>query len=1221
MPGATFAGRYTVLSVLGQGGMGEVYHVLDKEIGEEIALKLLRPHISADPQLIDRFRNELRFARRISHPNVCRVFHLGDHEGVYYITMELVAGEDLKTRIARSGPLEPRETLSVARQVCEGLAAAHHSEVIHRDLKPQNIMIGPQGHAQVMDFGIARHLGAPGFTRTGVMLGTPEYSAPEQIDGEGVDVRSDIYAMGAILFEMTTGRPPFQGATALSVAVQHQISEPPDPRSLDDGIPDGLAVLILRCLSKEKDRRPQTAEELLDALGGLEMAPRQTAGVDVSLADSGSTRRAVLDTGTEPISRPGTVDPGLSGRTDAARDPFVAREEELDRLNGLLADALAGRGQVAFLTGDAGTGKTALLTAFAREAEKTHPNLVAAKGKCDAHTGAGDPYTPFREILGLLTGETEALQEASALGLDVPRRVGTLVPRAVRSVLEVGSDLVSTLVSGTGLLERGQTRDPGADWVTELQALVQRKRAVPADSTLQQSSLLEQITRVLQSIARDTPLLLLVDDLHWADHGSLNAFFHLSRRIADNRILLLGTYRPAEVALGREGQRHPLDPLLNELRRDFGDLTLSLDRPEDRLFFDAFLDGRPNRFSDTIRETLFRHTRGHPLFTVELVRSMRQRGLLTRTPEGDWVEAPVIDWDELPARVDAVVGERVARLPDELREILRSAAVEGEEFTAEVAARVCSLSPGEVVRLLSTELERRHHLVQARGMARVDGTRVSRYAFQHILFQRHLYEELDDVERPFLHDAVGQALEALYGDSCGDVSVQLARHFQEAGVADKAVEYLHQAGARAVRVSANEEAIAHFQRALALVDTLPEGPERNTKELSLQLAVAVPLQWARGFAAPELARATARARALCGAVQDPGRNFAALAQLALFHATRPDYRLALELVEDLSGLAAGSGDPSLTIVPDFMRCWPQLNLGDFAGAAESSQRAMAVYVPAQAHATAYVYGFELGVLSLAFGSWAQWFLGQPDTARRNMERALALARDVGHPHTLAFCLVGACELHWFLREPRSVWTYTEELAPLAAEKGFVYWEAHARFYQGERRMAEGEVDAGLAQMREAIARMRATGTETCLSRLLTRMADACQRAGRYDDAEAATREAMKNMEAHEELYMEAEMQRHLGEIALLRDQDAAGAEAHFEEAVRIARNQQARSLELRATMSLARLWKEQGKEPEARDRLGEVYGSFTEGLDTTDLVEARELLQALAEQSKTLGAR
>jgi len=220
--GNILAGRYKIIEELGRGGMGNVYRVLDKKINEEIALKLINPAIVAEAKIIERFRNELKFARKITHKNICRMYDLNEEEKILYITMEYVLGDDLKSIISMMGQLSVSKTISIAKQICEGLAEAHRLGVIHRDLKPRNIMIDKKGNARIMDFGIARSLKTKGITGTGDMIGTPEYISPEQAEGKEADPRSDIYSLGVIIFEMVTGKVPFRGDTPLSIALMHK---------------------------------------------------------------------------------------------------------------------------------------------------------------------------------------------------------------------------------------------------------------------------------------------------------------------------------------------------------------------------------------------------------------------------------------------------------------------------------------------------------------------------------------------------------------------------------------------------------------------------------------------------------------------------------------------------------------------------------------------------------------------------------------------------------------------------------------------------------------------------------------------------------------------------------------------------------------------------------------------------------------------------------------
>ncbi len=524
---------------------------------------------------------------------------------------------------------------------------------------------------------------------------------------------------------------------------------------------------------------------------------------------------------------------------------FVARERELAQLDGYLDEALQGHGRVVFVSGDAGSGKTALVREFVRLALAAHPDLAAACGSCNAATGPGDPFLPFREILQMLAGDIEAGRAGGAITGEQAQRLWALLPHTVQALVNKGAGLLDLFVPSADLLLRADSvmlgAGRGAAWRTRLADLV-RSRPSPAlrQPFPQGSKISEEVTGVLLEIARNSPLILVLDDLQWMDDASTNLLLHLGRHLAGSRILLVGAYRSPDVGLGRGEERHPLAIVLNEFQRDFGDIQVDLDQAAGRAFVDALLDSEPNELNEGFRATLFQHTGGHALFTVELLRELDARRDLVRDANGRWAAGERLDWRRIPPRVEAVIAERIGRLPGEAQTLLAAASVEGNEFTAEVTARVMGMGRAEVVRQLSGMLGKEHRLVRGQSVIWLEpGKRsLSRYRFQHVLFHEYLYERLDPVEQSRLHEMTGEALEKFYGAQAAEIAVQLAHHYERAGLAIKAIEHLQVAAGQAMRLGAFREAVAGLQRSLDLLAALPETPDRARRELRLRMALA-----------------------------------------------------------------------------------------------------------------------------------------------------------------------------------------------------------------------------------------------------------------------------------------------------------------------------------------------------------------------------------------------
>jgi predicted ATPase len=511
-------------------------------------------------------------------------------------------------------------------------------------------------------------------------------------------------------------------------------------------------------------------------------------------------------------------------------------------------------------------------------------------------------------------------------------------------------------------------------------------------------------------------------------------------------------------------------------------------------------------------------------------------------------------------------------------------------------------------------------LVQAQGILRTDGQRLSRYRFRHFLFQRYLYGSLDEVERAHLHEAVGTTLEALYEnqiEAMPTLAGQLARHFQEAGMAERAIPYLQLAGERAVQLSAFQEGIAHLSKGLAMLKALPdpageaERLARARQELALQLPLG--MAWVgRAAYGPQGEKAYARARDLSQQLGETPQLCLVLGRLAIFHYVRSEHQRALQLAEEALTLAERANDSlHIALGHRYMGCI-LLCLGEYTAARAHLERMISFYDPQQHHSTLVsLRGSDAGTSALAYHAWCLWCLGYPDQALKQSQEVLALARELGHPWSLAdvLCYAG-CLVNEMRRDAEALEENAEELMRLAKEKVPV-WLGAGIDYGGQALAMMGQVEEGMAQVREGIAAYESAGIRYWLSGRLRFLAEAQSRAGRPDEGMTTLAEALTLVEGTGERQWEAEIYRVRGELLLVQG-DEADAEASFHRAIEVARRQSAKSWELRATTSLARLWQKQGEREEARRILAEIYGWFTEGFDTPDLIEARTLLNELS---------
>lgn len=793
--------------------------------------------------------------------------------------------------------------------------------------------------------------------------------------------------------------------------------------------------------------------------------------------------------------------------------PFVAREPEIDRLTAFLNRAVAGEGQICLVTGEAGTGKSALVAEFEHRAQAAQPALLLAVGQCDPQLGTGLPFAPFREVIEDLTDAAQPRGVSKKVAQENTSRLRRALALAVDTVINFGPDLVETVVPGSNLaLKIGKYVAEKAGWKDKLNERIakpKREQKLVSATSAAGDRVPEQYVNILRALAEKAPLLIVIEDVHWADADSCDVLARLSRRLSDRRILVICTLREHDVQVTRGAQPRPIDHFLSEIKRDRGDVFIDLDRvrrERARAFIDLLLDAQPNRLDEQFRANLLGVTDGHPLFTVELLGELKRRGDVEEDAQGRWCAARPIDWAALPAKVEGVIETRLRALSAQEQQLLDVASVEGAVFTAEVIARVNSVEPRAVVRELSGDLRQVHQLVEAMASSRVGQQRLSSYAFAHNLFQRYLYSRLDAAELPYLHESVGLALESLYGAQAAQVAPQLARHFELAGVADKARTYLRRAAEQAAAGYANDAALDLYARALSLadehdiaerydivagrervfdrlgrrdaqksdlaqlgqwVDALPDAPVRRA-ELALRRArLALDLSdYARSMAESEHVFRVTEADSGLGAAASFLR-VDALIMCARVHGRLGEAGLSAMHLEEALAIAERHGYASAQRNVLELIAYMKWSEGRFADAVDDLQRVLQLSV--EAHDRVREWNAHNG-LGLVLGEQRDFA-----PALDHLEQARAITRQIGDRLAEARVQCNVSATYLDMNDFERALGSARQALDMATDVAETNLQTAALINLGEARLGLGDFDGARADLALALSRARQIG--------------------------------------------------------------------------------------------------------------------------------------------------
>jgi DNA-binding SARP family transcriptional activator/predicted ATPase len=850
-----------------------------------------------------------------------------------------------------------------------------------------------------------------------------------------------------------------------------------------------------------------------------------------------------------------------------ARTTMVGRAAELSRLHDHLGRALDGARQMVFVVGEPGLGKTTLVQALVADAG-AGPGPLVGLGQCIEQHGSGEAYLPVLDALDRLASGGDA------------RVVSTLTVRAPTWLIQM----------------------PWLVDESEFATLQQRVLGATRDR------MLREMLEALRAMAADHPLLLVLEDLHWSDPSTVELVGALARRAEPARIMLVGTFRPAEAGAGS----HPIHALAREL--DLRGLAEVIPlEPLDEQDVHHYLAVRapgvdlPGEVWGALRH----RSGGNPLFLEKAVDAWIEEGKLGEDGGRFRILAdPAALADEVPRTLVDLIRQRLDALSADDRSLLEAAAVAGPESSAALVASACEREALEVEARLDA-LGQSGYIITPRGDERwPDGTVAGRYGFTHDLCHEVLYADLPAGRRVRLHQRIAERIEAAFGDRASDLAGELAAHFVASGDGARALPHLVAAARRSLERRAPMEAIELARTGLAMLEGTTPGADREQSECALQQVLGSALVAVEGWSSADAEQALLRARDLAAAAGEDDARAGTTFMLATLYETRGEYDRSEQLLEDILTLPNGSSRPGNLVDSHEVLACSLFHQGSFERSLETAEQGLAIYDGIYANPLTATYGDNSGVSCHLWAALSLWFLGLADQAAARARMAVALAEAPMRRHGLATALAQAAVVDQCRRDIDSTREWATAAVEAATSAGFAYRSAMGTILEGWALAAGGDADVGIDHIRRGLDLSGATGVHMDDAYFLGLLGDACARAGRLDEALGVIEDALAVVPRAGRFFFGAELRRLRGEVLVLQGRTLDG-EASLRHALEVAREQGSRALELRAAVTLGNLMRESGRGGEARALVAPVYASFTEGFETDDLRRAQALLEDL----------